>query len=69
MSTELIKQAVEINPAFANAIQLGEQAANVGNFNPAKKLKLAEQAVDEMKVVLAQLIVTVEGITNGKNEQ
>lgn len=67
MSIEKLKQAANINPKFRQALSLRVQASKLNALQAGKKLELADQAVDCLFDVLADLIIE-SGVQHGEKQ-
>lgn len=56
---------VSINTNFATAKQLRKKANECKSYQMAKKLELADKALDSMELVIGGLIKEVEVLKNG----
>lgn len=52
---------------FSRAKLLRGEASKCGAFELTKKIKLADEALDCMELVLAELIIKVEDLERGEN--
>lgn len=57
MSNAILQLAEKTNQRFKRARVLRQQANQVSTFKPADKINLANQALDELEMVVAELIV------------